>query len=51
MSHAKKELNKNEEKIINLWRTVQYGEMIIKIQDGMPQNQVFIERRFDLKKI
>jgi len=52
MPHAKFiKLTKNEEKIINLWRTIQYGEMVIKIQDGKPQDFVKIERNFDLKKI
>ncbi len=44
-------VTKSEEKIINLWRNLQYGEMIIKIQDGHPQNVVGIKKRVDLKKI
>ena len=51
MPHAKFiKLTKNEEKIINLWREIKFGEIAFQVQDGIPIGIAKIEIKKDLQK-
>ncbi|WP_456443063.1 DUF2292 domain-containing protein [Caldithrix abyssi] len=50
-SKIKIEVTETEAKLIEFWRSLEYGEMTIKIQDGRPMDVLRMEKRVDLKQI